>query len=118
MKYLKSIQPEVGDYVIVDFSSVFTDLDKKDTFYKVNQFLKTNIGKLITILDSDSGHDMVLDFRYIVEYDNISHEISDYFGEEEGSDKMCRRVNFKAFKEWSKDKTNIEAKLNVDLFNL
>ena len=81
MKYIKSFKPEIGDYVICDLSTVFTQLNKNDTFFNVNEFLKSNIGRLINILKKDDI-DILSYFFYIVEYDDVPFEISHYFSNE------------------------------------
>jgi len=116
MKYLKKYEEvsdnlQIGDYVICVCTS-FTD-------GKIKKFIDTNIGKYVRYITNIK--DVVDDFRYAIEYDNVPPELyrySDIFSYESGIENICLRVSRNEIIEYSKNKEDLEAIINANKYNL
>ena len=116
MKYIKRFEelnnePELGDYVIC---SEFPENDY-DTYYEIDKFLTNNVGRYVKNVEDD---DLVEDYFYIIEYENVPDYLFLYFPEEKGVKNRCRRLNRKSIIDFSKDKEELEAKISAKRYNI
>lgn len=103
-------EPEVGDYVICHSHMSF--------FTEVNDFTKTNIGKLIKI-DSQSdkyeGGDNI-EIIYIVRYEKVPRTLDLLFFKEYGGDSIIMYKD--DIKYWSKNKKELEKVIESEKYNI
>jgi len=117
MKYLKRFEdinsePELGDYVIC---SEFPE-NEYDQIYIVEQFLSKNVGRYVKNIED--YNDLVQDYYYIIEYDNVPEHLFRYFPFEKDVKNRCRRQNRGAIIDFSKDKEELEARREGNKYNI
>lgn len=102
MKYLKTFEnnnmkPQVGDYVLCK--------EADDVFPEVKEFTSNNIGKLIEIENLEK-------YPYMIKYKNIPKNLADYF------QSNTRGMDISEIIFYSKDKDEVEARINATKYNL
>jgi len=111
MKHIKEFEslddndPVVGDYVICNEA----DSDKD-----ITAFISSNIGQIIKIKISDNLNK----FLYFINYDNIPYNLRFRFTDFENTNKKMRGMFIEEIKYWSKNKEDLEVKLQANKYNL
>lgn len=111
MKHLKIYENyneiEIGDYVICESGKSNYNIQ----FKKLNDFIRNKIGKLIDI-DNKSIPGSIY---YIVEYDNIPDNISNFKRSRNESAFTMHKIDIINY---SKDKNELESIINANKFNI
>jgi hypothetical protein len=115
MRYLKTYEAindnlQIGDYVICK-----TDTGDE----KILNFLENNIGQYVRYITNKK--EVVDNFRYVIEYNNIPFELSNYsytFSYEIDIPNICMRVDRDEIIFNSKNKEDLEAIIQSKKYNL
>jgi len=84
MKYIRTYEnlnkPKVGDYVLCEEDEIPTSSWHKrrwatENLLKVYNFISTHVGKFVCKLRDN----VMDDYRYIIEYENVPEELQRYF---------------------------------------
>jgi hypothetical protein len=101
-------EPNIGDYVICSDNEDFLSADDNVTSKNINYYLEVNVGKIIA--KNEFG------FDYIVGYNNIPKDISNYFLH--FGYKNSRGFNSNEIVKFSKDRIELELSLSTKKYNI
>jgi hypothetical protein len=115
MRYLKTYEAindnlQIGDYVICK-----TDTGDE----KIIDFIENNVGQYVRYITNNK--EVVDNFRYVIEYENVSFELSNYsytFSYERDIPNICMRVDRDEIIKYSKNKEELETIINANKYNL
>ena len=110
MKYIKKFEnintPEIGDYIICDVD--------QSRFQDLYEFLKSHIGKVIAIFVSNEPYHV----RFDVNREDLEASISNYHKRIYKGKKLTISFHPNEVKYFSKNKKDLELKINSDKYNL
>ena len=136
MKYIKTYEkinikePKVGDYVICEeVIPKWGFKTENEDYLKTCNFIATHVGKFVHKIKKNVNDyeedDIWVKNIYIIEYENVPKELRTFFSENESrvknkskETKYYRRTQIDNIKHISKNKEELEAKLNANKYNI
>lgn len=105
---------EIGDYVLLGDNRIVRYAD--EIIDNITNFVSTHIGQYIKLLKKEQ-EDVMFDWIYVIQYDNVPEELKDYFLSENGFE-TCKRTNRENIIHFSKNKEDLEPYINSKKYNL
>ena len=113
-EFINQGKPDIGDYVIC--KEEVEGLINVDITNELNNFLLSNIGKVIGTKGGEISEDYDNEYPYLISYEKVPRKLKFCF--EYSSDNNARVFGINEIEFWSKDKKDLESIISAKKYNL